>query len=327
MRRREFMLLLTSATAAWSVAAHAQRPTMPVIGLLGSETPELFASRWRAVGQGLAEAGFAENRNVIVEYRWAHGENERLAGLAADLVQRQVSVIVTPGEAAVLAAKAATTTIPIVFRIGADPVAMGIVASLNRPGGNITGMTGVNIEIGAKRVQVLHELVPNAKIIALLVNPANPSVAEASAEELQVAVRTLGLKLHVVHASAESEFDAAFAELTARGAKALIIGNDLFFGTRGQQLSALSARHAVPTISAYRSFALAGDLASYGVDIPDQYRLVGVYTGRILKGEKPTDLPVQRAAKFELVINLKTAKMLGLEVSATLLALADQVIE
>jgi putative tryptophan/tyrosine transport system substrate-binding protein len=327
MRRREFIWALGGA-AAGPLAARAQQSTlMPVIGLLGSETPELFASRWRAFGQGLSGMGYTEGKNYVVEYRWAQGRAEQLPGLAADLVSQPVSIIVAPGEAAALAAKAATSTIPIVFRIAADPLQLGLVASLNRPGANITGATGLNIEIGTKRVEVLHELVPRATSIALLVNPENPSVAEPNVRDVEHAVQALGLKMHVLHARAESEFDSAFSKLTAIGAHALVIGNDILFSTRCKQLATLSSRYAIPTISAYRACALAGDLVSYGVDILDQYRLAGVYVGRILKGEKPADLPVQRATEFQLIINAKRARTLGLDVPAKLLALADEVIE
>jgi putative tryptophan/tyrosine transport system substrate-binding protein len=326
MRRRNFIALLGVA-AAWSLGVGAQQSTMPVIGLLGSETPELFTGRWRAFAQGLNGMGYTEGQNYIVEYRWAHGRSEELPGLAVDLVRRPVSVIVAPGEAAALAAKAATSTIPIVFRIAADPMQLGLVASLNRPGANVTGATGLNVEIGSKRVEVLHELVPRATSIALLVNPENPSVAKPNVRDMEHAVQGLGLKMHVLHARAESEFDSAFAKLTIVGAHALVIGNDILFATRCKQLAALSARYAMPTISAYRACALAGDLVSYGVDILDQYRLAGVYAGRILKGEKPADLPVQRATEFQLIINAKRARMLGLDVPAKLIALADEVIE
>jgi putative tryptophan/tyrosine transport system substrate-binding protein len=327
MKRREVITLLGGAAAAWPLAARAQQSASPVIGFLGSETPELFAGRMRAFRQGLDETGYVEGRNVTVEYRWALGQSDRLPALAADLVPRRVSVIVTPGESAALVAKAATTVIPIVFRIAGDPVALRLVARLNRPGGNVTGVTGLNVEIGSKRLQVLHELIPAATNIALLVNPTNPSVADANVRDLKLAASRLGLKVHVVRASSEGEFDTAFAALSEARAQALVIGNDIFFATRSKQLAALSARYAVPTISAYRAFAEAGDLVSYGVDIADQYRLAGIYTGRVLHGENPSDMPVQQPTKFEMVINLKTAKTLGLEVPPTLLALADEVIE
>ena len=330
MKRREFIALLGGGgllLAAKVKRARGQQAAMPVVGLLGSETPDLFAGRLRAFRQGLGEAGYVEGRNVRFEYRWAHGQSERLPALAADLVAQRVSVMLTPGESAALAAKAATATIPIVFRIAADPVAMGLVASLNRPGGNVTGVTGLNVEIGTKRLQVLHELVPAAKRIAVLVNPANPSVADPNIRDLEQAARKMGLEVSPLHASSEREFESAFAALSERRAQALVIGNDIFFATRAKQLAALSRRHAVPTISGYRAFAEAGNLASYGVDIPDQYRLAGVYIARILKGEKPADIPVQQPIKFDLVINLSTAKALGIDVPANLLALADEVIE
>jgi len=324
--RRAFITLFGGAAAAWPLAARAQQ-AIPVIGVLGSETPEVFAGRFAAFRQGLAEAGWTERRNVGFEHRWAYGQTDRLPALAADLVTHQVSVILAPGESAALAAKAATASIPIVFRIAADPVAMGLVASLNRPGGNITGVTGLNVEIGAKRLQVLQELVPAAKKIAVLVNPTNPSVADTNVRDLKLAASKLGLEVAVLSASTEDELEGVFVALVERGAHALVIGNDIFFATRAKQLATLSQRHAVPTISAYRAFAQAGDLASYGVAIPEQYRLAGNYVGRILKGEKPAEMPVQQPTKFELVINLKTAKSLGLTVPPTLLATADEVIE
>jgi ABC-type uncharacterized transport system substrate-binding protein len=326
-KRRDFITLLGGAAAVWPLAARAQQPAMRVVGLLGSESPELFAGRLRAFRLGLGEARYIEGRTVRFEFRWADGKSDQLPALADELVAQQVSAMVAPGEAAALAAKAATATIPIVFRIAADPVAIGLVASLNRPGGNVTGVTGLNVEIGAKRLQVLHELVPAAKRIAVLVNPANPSVADPNVRDLELAASKMGLELAVLHASSERDFDGAFAKLAELRAQALVIGNDIFFATRGKQLAALSQRHAVPTISAYRAFVEAGDLASYGVDIPDQYRLAGVYTSRILKGEKPADIPVQQPTKFELVVNLKTARALKLAIPDKLLALADEVME
>jgi putative ABC transport system substrate-binding protein len=327
MKRRDFITLLGGSVAGWPLTAHAQQPAMPVIGLLGSESPDLYVDRLRAFRQGLSETGFAEGRNVAIEYRWAEGQNNRLPALAADLVRRQVSIIATLGSLpAVPIAKAATATIPIVFAIGADPVAVGLVASLNRPGGNVTGVTSLNVEVGPKRMELLHELVPTVTVIALLINPTNPA-AQAQSGEMQAAARTLGLQLHVLPASTESDLDTAFATLAQLRARALVIGIDPFFTNRTEQLAARALRLAVPAIYHFREFAAAGGLMSYGGSVVESNRLAGVYAGRILKGEKPADLPVQQAVKVELVINLKTAKALGIIVPPALLTRADEVIE
>ncbi|MGC2412679.1 MAG: ABC transporter substrate-binding protein [Stellaceae bacterium] len=301
---------------------------MPVIGFLSSESPPLFASRLDFFRQGLGETGYVEGQNVAIEYRWAEGKNDRLPALAADLVRRQVNVIAAPGTTpAAIAAKQATTTIPIVIFTAGDPVALGLVASLNRPGGNVTGVASLGGELAAKRLSLLHELIPTATVMALLVNPTNPALAHSTAREVQVAARTLGLQLQIVRASTERDLDAAFATMLKLKAVALVIAIDSFFTARRQQLAALALRYGVPAIYQYRDFAAAGGVMSYGGRLEDPYRLVGRYTGRILKGEKASDLPVQQATKIELVLNLKTAKALRLKVPQTLLARADEVIE
>ena len=325
MRRREFITLLGGAAAAWPVAARAQQRTMPLVAFLNSGSPDGYAPLVAAFRQGLKEAGFIEGQNVAVEYRWAEGQYDRVPAMALELVGRQVAVIVanTPG---VLAIKAAITTIPIVFNTASDPVQIGLVASLSRPGGNITGVTQLNVEVGPKRLELAHELVPTATIIAVLVNPTRPT-AEADTRDLQAAARTLGVQLHVLHASAERDFDAVFRTLAQLRAGALVIGTDTFFSNRSEQLAALALRHAVPGIFFDRAFVAAGGLMSYGSSVPDSYRIAGVYTGRILKGDKPADLPVQQATRIELFINMKTAKALGLTMPTALLVRADEVIE
>ena len=325
MLRREFITLLGGAVA-WPLAARAQQPGMPVIGFLNGASPEGYAPYVTAFRQGLKEVGYVDGQNVAIEYRWAEGQYDRLPALAADLVRRQVVVIAAGTIPAAPAAKAATATIPIVFTTGLDPVQAGLVASLNRPGGNLTGVTALAVEVGPKGLELLHELVPTATVIALLVNPTNPS-AEALSRDLQPAARALGLQLHILHASTERDFDTVFATLLQLRAGGLMIGTDGFFITQIEQLATRTVRHAVPAIFQYREFTAAGGLMSYGVSNRDLYRLVGVYTGRILRGEKPADLPVLQPTKFDLIINLKTAKALGLDVPAKLLALADEVIE
>ena len=300
---------------------------MPVVGYLNSGSGE-DAGLLAAFRQGLKEVGYVERENVSIEYRFAQNQYDRLPAMAADLVRRQVAVIAASGgPLAALAAKAATTTIPIVFNMGVDPVALGLVASLNRPGGNLTGVSSLNAELGQKRLELLHELVPTATSVALLVNPTNPSVAERLSRDLQAAARTLGLQLHVLHASSELDFETAFATSVQLRAGALVIGGDGFFITRAAQLTSLALRHAMPTMFQFRGFAMAGGLVSYGGRVTDEYRLVGSYTGRILKGEKPADLPVQQSTRIELIINMKTAKMLGLAVPLTMLVAADEVIQ
>jgi putative ABC transport system substrate-binding protein len=327
IRRREFITLLGGA-AAWPLAARAQQPAMPVVGYLGSSSPAAETPFVAAFVQGLKEAGYVEGRNVAIEYRWAEGQNDRLPALAAELARRQVTVIATPGSTpGALAAKAATTTIPIVFETGVDPVAAGLIHTLSRPGGNVTGVTTMSVEIGPKRLELLHELVPTATVIALLINPTNPVLAEALSRDAQAAARALGLQVHVLHASTEGEIEAAFAALLKLRAGGLVIGADQFFNSRSEQLAALAFRHAVPAIYQYREFTTAGGLGSYGGSLTDACRLAGVYAGRILNGEKPEDLPVQQVTKVELIINLNTAKALGITVPLALLTRADEVIE
>jgi putative ABC transport system substrate-binding protein len=327
MQRREFITLLGGA-AAWPFSARAQQPTVPVIGWLAAETREAQDLDFRVVAfrQSLKEAGYIEGQNLTIEYRWAEGQHDHLPALAADLVRRQVTVIATPGNAAALAAKTATSTIPILFQLASDPVQLGLVASLNRPGGNVTGVTSLNLEVGPKNLEHMHELVPNAVVIGMLVNPNNPD-AEIQSRDAQAAARKLGVELHTVPARTESDFDAVFASLVKLRAGALVVGPDTFFTMQSRQLGALTRHRAVPAIAPYREFAMAGGLMSYGTNITDMYRQLGVYTSRILKGEKPADLPVQQAVKLELVINLKTAKALGLDVPMSMLMRVDEVIE
>jgi putative tryptophan/tyrosine transport system substrate-binding protein len=326
MRRREFITLLGGAATTWPLATRAQQ--MPVIGYLGTGSPESDAARVNAVRVGLKEAGYVDGHNVAIEFRWGQGQNDRLPALVADLVRRQVAVIVTFGSTpATLAAKEATTTIPVVFSVGVDPVAAGLVASMNRPGGNITGVSFLTSLLGPKLLELVHETVPTALNIALLVNPTSPTFAETLSKDAHAAARALGLELHVLHASTEGDFDTVFSTLAQLRADALVIGGDAFLYSRIEQLAALTVRHAVPTISQYREFAAAGGLMSYGASYTDALRLVGIYAGRILKGDKPADLPIMQSTRVELVLNLKTAKALGLTFPISLLGRADEVIE
>jgi putative tryptophan/tyrosine transport system substrate-binding protein len=327
MRRREFITLIGGAAAAWPVAALAQQPPMPLIGFLHSESPATYAGPLAAFRRGLTETGYVEGRNVTMEYRWAEGQSQRLPALAADLVRQQVAVIATPGSnAATFVAKAATTTIPIVFLIANNPVEVGLVASLNKPGSNLTGVTSLNVEVAAKQLELLHELVPLVTSVALLVNPSGP-LAEPATRTVQAAARILGLKLQVFHASTERDFDSVFETLVKLQAGALVIVPDSLFTNRREQLGLLAVRHALPASAPYRDFAAAGGLMSYGSNIAEAYRLSGVVTGRVLKGERPAELPVMQSTKVELIINLKTAKTLGLTVPPSLFARADEVIE
>jgi putative ABC transport system substrate-binding protein len=328
MRRREFITLLGGAAATWPLAARAQQPATPVLGFLGTGSPEVYAPRLRVFHEGLKEAGYVEGQNIAIEYRWTQGQNDLLPKLAAELVQLHVAVIVAgSGTLGAMAAKAATTTIPIVFAVAVDPIKVGFVQSLNRPGGNLTGVTNLNVEIGPKRLEVLHALLPTATDFAVLVDPAGPAIAEPFVREIQAAARSFGLRLHVLNASTERDFDSAFARLVQLKAAALIIGPSIFFVGRHGQLATLATRYKVPAISQYRPFAAAGGLMSYGGDETENYHLVGSYTGRILKGEKPAQLPVAQSTKVELIINLKTAKALGIDVPLSLLGRADEVTE
>jgi putative ABC transport system substrate-binding protein len=325
MKRRTFIAALGGA-AAWPVVARAQQPAMPVIGFLNGSSPAGYAPMVTAFREGLKQTGYVEDQNVAIEFRWAEGRYDQLPAMVADLIHRQVAVLAATSTPAALTTKAATTSIPIVFTTGGDPVQLGLVASLNRPGGNVTGASELTREATPKRLELAHRLVPSATAVGLLINPKNPN-AETTTRDLEAATTRLGLQFKVLHASTEAEMVQAFTTFGQTHAGVLVIGADTLFAGHAQQLGALSIRNSVPAIFDFHPFAEAGGLASYGGSIIDAYRLAGGYVGRILKGEKPSDLPVQETTKVELIINLKTAKALGIEVSPTLLATADELIE
>jgi putative tryptophan/tyrosine transport system substrate-binding protein len=327
MRRREFISLLGGAAASWPLAARAQQPAMPAIGFLESKSARDSRQTVAAFHRGLNEAAFIEGQNVAIEYRWADNQHDRLPTLAADLVRRKVAVIAAPDTASALAAKAATATIPIVFDTSLDPVAVGLVASLNRPGANVTGITSLNTEVASKRLELLHEVVPKASTIGLLVNQANPRLADINIAEMQAASHTLGLQILVLTASNNDAIDEAFAALAKRGIGALVVTPDAFFNSRSEQLAALVLRYALPAISAHREFTIAGGLFSYGTSLADIYRQLGVYAAKILKGENPAELPVSQSTKIELIINVRTARLLGLSFPVAVLGRADEAIE
>jgi putative tryptophan/tyrosine transport system substrate-binding protein len=326
MQRREFIGGLAGA-AAWPLATRAQSPPMPVIGFVTGSSPEAYRKTLPAFRQGLNETGYVEGRNLAIEYYWGNNHYDRLSGLAAGVVRRRVAVIVANGAPAAHAAKAASATIPIVFQLGIDPVATGLVASLNRPGENVTGFTNVTVTLVTKRLQLVRQLLPTASHIAVLVNPANRFSTDAQITDLRGAAQTLGMQLRLLDASTASELDTAFGTLVRERIGILLLTDEPFFNARVEQIVALAAQHVIPTIYTFRAFTSAGGLISYASNLEDSYRQIGIYTGRILKGEKPADLPVLQPTKFELIINLKTAKALGLIIPETLLATADEVIE
>jgi putative ABC transport system substrate-binding protein len=328
MRRREFISLIGGVAATWPLAARAQQPAMPVIGFINAASAQSYTRQLAAFLKGLSEAGYVDGQNVSIEYRWAEDQSDRLPAMAADLVRRQVAVIAATSTPAALAAKAATTAIPVIFETGADPIKIGLVTNLSRPGRNVTGVTQSNTEMAPKRLQLLHELLPKARVIALLINPALmlPS-AEATTREVSAAASTFGLELHVLNVNSESDIKAAFAKANQLRADGIVVASTALFVGQTEQLAVLALQHAMPTIYQFHRFTAAGGLMSYGSEITDAYRLAGVYTGRVLKGERPADLPVQQATKVELIINLRTAKALGITVPNTLIGRADEVIE
>jgi len=327
MRRRELLSLIGSTAVAWPFAARAQQSALPVIGYMDTASASTTAHLVEAFRRGLSAAGYDEIRNVTIEYRWADGDYDKLPSLAADLVRRNVAVIATINTPTILAAKAATKTIPIVFAVGVDPIKFGLVESLNRPGGNLTGLTQLNVEIEAKQVQLLHDLAPSANTIAFLINPSSPAYSEAATESAQGAARVLGVRLLVLNASTPSDIETAFVTLAKERVRLLLVSGDSFLVAQRDQLVGLAAQHVVPTLYHRREFTAVGGLMSYGPSLPEAYYVVGDFTGRILNGKKPADIPVHQSTKFELVINLKTAKALGLTMPATLLTIADEVIE
>lgn len=328
LQRRDFVALLGRTAAAWPLGAQAQQTVAPVIGLVGSESPKVWVSRMQSFHQGLNETGYVEGRNVAVEYRWAEGNNDLLPALAADLVRQRVTVIATPGSTpATLAAKAATSTIPIIFWVGGDPIQLGLVGSMNRPEANLTGVTTLNHRLVAKRMELLREVTPGASSVAVLINPTSPALSTITIEEAQTAARSLGLEVHILKASADRDFDGVFANLLQLRVGGLVLGTDAFFSSRLQQLATFSVRYAVPMVYQFREFAAAGGLMAYGGSLAEAFRGTGVYTGRILRGAKPSDLPVQQVTKLELYINLQTAKALQLQLPEHLVGRANEVFE
>jgi len=327
MRRRELLSLIGSTAVAWPFAARAQQSALPVIGYMDTASASTTAHLVEAFRRGLSAAGYDEIRNVTIEYRWADGDYDKLPSLAADLVRRNVAVIATINTPTILAAKAATKTIPIVFAVGVDPIKFGLVESLNRPAGNLTGLTQLNVEIEAKQVQLLHDLAPSATTIAFLINPSSPAYSEAATESAQGAARVLGVRLLVLNASTPSDIETAFVTLAKERVRLLLVSGDSFLVAQRDQLVGLAAQHVVPTLYHRREFTAVGGLMSYGPSLPEAYYVVGDFTGRILNGKKPADIPVHQSTKFELVINVKTARALGLTMPATLLTIADEVIE
>ena len=327
MRRRDFIKVLVGSSVAWPLAARAQQAALPVVGFINAASVQNYSRQLAAFLKGLGETGYADGRNVAIEYRWADGQNARLSAMMADLVHRQVAVIAATSTPAAVAAKGVTTSIPIVFETGGNPVQLGLVTSLSRPGGNVTGVTQSSVEVAPKRLELLHELLPTVRVMALLVDPTDAATAKTTVSEVLAAAHTFGLQLHVLNASSENDFDGVFAKLAQLGAGGLVVAGGPFFVSHREQLAELTVRHAVPVAFQHREFAVAGGLLSYGSDITELYRLTGIYTGRILKGDKPADLPVQQATKVELYINLKTAKALGINVPNTLIGRADEVIE